>query len=105
MGNGSAGAGAAGRRHRPVPLLLVHGDRDTYFPLEHFRTLAGAAGPAATVWVVPGTGHAESGTTGPLAERIGRWAQAAVAPVGVPGGDTTAPGNVAGTAVSATMAR
>ena len=59
----------------PTPLLLVHGDRDAYFPLEHFRTLAQAAGPAATVWVVPGMGHAENGMTGPLAERIGRWAR------------------------------
>ena len=29
----------------PTPVLLVHGDRDEYFPLEHFRTLAQAAGP------------------------------------------------------------
>ena len=35
-------------RIAPTPLLLVHGDRDEYFPLEHFRTLAQAAGPAAT---------------------------------------------------------
>ncbi|MEU2347157.1 alpha/beta hydrolase [Modestobacter sp. NPDC049651] len=63
-------------RIAPTPLLLVHGELDTYFPLEHFRTLAQAAGPAATVWVVPGMGHAETGVTAPLAERIGRWAQA-----------------------------
>ncbi len=37
----------------PTPLLLVHGDRDEYFPLEHFRSLAQAAGPTATAWVVP----------------------------------------------------
>jgi uncharacterized protein len=66
-------------RIAPTPLLLVHGDRDEYFPLEHFRTLAQAAGPAATAWVVPGMGHAENGMTAPLAERIGRWARAAVA--------------------------
>ncbi len=62
----------------PTPLLLVHGDRDAYFPLEHFRALARAAGPAAAVWVVPGMGHAENGMTGPLAERIGRWARETV---------------------------
>ena len=61
-------------RIAPTPLLLVHGDRDSYFPREHFRTLARAAGAAATVWVVAGTAHAESGMTAPLAERIGRWA-------------------------------
>jgi uncharacterized protein len=65
-------------RIAPVPLLLVHGDRDEYFPLEHFRTLAQAAGPTATAWVVPGFGHAESGATAPLVERIGRWASATI---------------------------
>jgi alpha-beta hydrolase superfamily lysophospholipase len=65
-------------RIAPTPLLLVHGDRDEYFPLEHFRTLAQAAGPTATAWVVPGFGHAESGATAPLVERIGRWVSATI---------------------------
>jgi alpha-beta hydrolase superfamily lysophospholipase len=65
-------------RIAPTPLLLVHGDRDEYFPLEHFRTLAQAAGPTAAAWVVPGFGHAESGVTAPLVERIGRWASATI---------------------------
>jgi alpha-beta hydrolase superfamily lysophospholipase len=64
----------------PTPLLLVHGDRDEYFPLEHFRTLAQAAGPAATAWVIPGFGHAETGATAPLVERIGRWASVTIDP-------------------------
>jgi pimeloyl-ACP methyl ester carboxylesterase len=67
-------------RIAPTPLLLVHGDRDSYFPLEHLRALVRAAGPAATVWVVPGFGHAESGATAPLVERIGRWASATIGP-------------------------
>ena len=62
----------------PTPLLLVHGDRDEYFPIEHFRTLVKAAGPAATAWAVPGLGHAESAVTAPLVERIGRWASATI---------------------------
>jgi fermentation-respiration switch protein FrsA (DUF1100 family) len=65
-------------RIAPTPLLLVHGDRDEYFPLEHFRTLAQAAGPRATAWLVPGFGHAESGATAPLVERIGRWVSATI---------------------------
>jgi pimeloyl-ACP methyl ester carboxylesterase len=64
----------------PTELLLVHGDRDEYFPLEHFRALAQAAGPTATAWVVPGFGHAESGATAPLVERIGRWASGTIDP-------------------------
>src|SRR3954471_2054303 len=64
----------------PTPLLLVHGDRDAYFPVEHFRALARAAGPSATALVVPGFGHAENGVTAPLVERIGRWASATIGP-------------------------
>jgi fermentation-respiration switch protein FrsA (DUF1100 family) len=64
----------------PTPLLLVHGDRDEYFPLEHFRALVQAAGPTAEAWVVPGFGHAESGATAPLVERIGRWASGTINP-------------------------
>jgi uncharacterized protein len=62
----------------PTPLLLVHGDRDAYFPVEHFRALARAAGPSATAVVVPGFGHAENGVTAPLVERIGRWSSATI---------------------------
>jgi len=62
----------------PTPLLLVHGDRDEYFPVEHFRALVRAAGPTATAVVVPGFGHAENGVTAPLVERIGRWASATI---------------------------
>jgi pimeloyl-ACP methyl ester carboxylesterase len=87
-------------RIAPTPLLLVHGDRDEYFPLEHFRTLAQAAGPAATVWLVPGMGHAENGMTAPLAERIGRWARAAV-----DGADTSAAPDRAGRTASGTIPR
>jgi alpha-beta hydrolase superfamily lysophospholipase len=65
-------------RITPTPLLLVHGDRDTYFPLEHLRALVRAAGPTTTAWVVPGSGHAESGATAPLVERIGRWVSARI---------------------------
>jgi pimeloyl-ACP methyl ester carboxylesterase len=67
-------------RIAPTPLLLVHGDEDPYFPLELFRSLARAAGPAAAVEVVAGMGHAESGITAPLVERIGRWVSATIRP-------------------------
>jgi uncharacterized protein len=68
----------AAARIAPTPLLLVHGDRDAYFPVGHFRALARAAGPAAATLVVPGLGHAENGVTAPLVERIGRWASATI---------------------------
>jgi pimeloyl-ACP methyl ester carboxylesterase len=58
-----------------VPLLLVHGEADRYFPLRHVEALAAAA-PAATLWVEPGMGHAESATTPQLLERIAGWLHA-----------------------------
>jgi len=57
----------------PVPLLLVHGDRDRYFPLDHAEQLAAAAGPTAELWVEPGFGHAEAAITNDLTQRIGSW--------------------------------
>lgn len=57
----------------PTPLLIVHGDRDDYFPLDHPVSLERAAGGAAELWIEPGFGHAE-GAAGPrLLRRIGSW--------------------------------
>lgn len=55
----------------PTPLLIVHGDRDHYFPLDHPYMLA-AAGPAE-LWVEPGMGHAENASDEALLARIGDW--------------------------------
>jgi len=57
----------------PTPFLVVHGDRDAYFPLDHARELFGAAGEPKELWVVPGFGHAEAAATPDLVERIGGW--------------------------------
>ena len=71
----------------PVPLLVVHGTHDTYFPLEHSRSIVEAARAGAAErgvpdrteeWVEPGFAHAESGVTPELVDRIGRWCRAAV---------------------------
>ncbi|MEU7362200.1 MULTISPECIES: alpha/beta hydrolase [Streptomyces] len=57
----------------PTPLLIVHGDRDGYFPLDHPRMLAEAAGEHADLWVEPGMGHAEHAADDALMARIGDW--------------------------------
>jgi pimeloyl-ACP methyl ester carboxylesterase len=67
---------AVAGRIAPTPLLVVHGDADHYFPLEHARWLALAAGPTATLWELPGFGHAESWVTPDLTRRIAAWAAA-----------------------------
>ncbi|MFF2526652.1 alpha/beta hydrolase [Streptomyces liangshanensis] len=55
----------------PTPLLVVHGDRDPYFPLDHPRMLA-AAGPAE-LWLERGMGHAENAADEALLTRIAEW--------------------------------
>ena len=58
----------------PTPLLLVHGDRDPYFPVDHPRMLMAAADPAtAGLWLEAGFGHAENAAGPELLDRIGHW--------------------------------
>ncbi|MEV1020537.1 alpha/beta hydrolase [Streptomyces sp. NPDC050264] len=61
----------------PTPLLVVHGDRDPYFPVDHPRMLAEAADGGAELWLEPGMGHAENAASDALLDRIGTWAAAA----------------------------
>ncbi|WP_093904291.1 alpha/beta hydrolase [Streptomyces sp. cf386] len=63
-------------RIAPTPLLIVHGDQDGYFPLDHPRMLAQAAGDHGELWLEPGMGHAEHAAGGALLDRIGHWAVA-----------------------------
>jgi pimeloyl-ACP methyl ester carboxylesterase len=61
----------------PTPLLVVHGDRDAYFPLDHPSGLVAAADPDCTeLWVERGFGHAENAAPPELLDRIARWAVA-----------------------------
>ncbi|MFI8099528.1 alpha/beta hydrolase family protein [Streptomyces sp. NPDC086023] len=55
----------------PTPVLIVHGDRDPYFPVDHGHMLA-AAGPAE-LWVEPGMGHAENAVDDDLLARLADW--------------------------------
>ncbi|WP_030744386.1 alpha/beta hydrolase [Streptomyces sp. NRRL S-31] len=64
-------------RIAPAPLLIVHGDRDGYFPLDHPRMLAEAAGDHGELWIEPGMGHAEHAADDALVDRIGRWSVSA----------------------------
>src|SRR5205807_1204924 len=55
-----------------TPLLIVHGERDHYFPVEHGRALHRAAG-RAELWLEPGMAHAETAVSPDLVDRIGAW--------------------------------
>lgn len=58
----------------PTPLLVVHGDRDPYFPVDHPRMLAAAADPTSTdLWIERGFGHAENAAAPELLARIADW--------------------------------
>jgi len=57
----------------PIPLLIVHGDRDAFFPVDHAQEVYEAAREPRELWIVPGFGHAESGAGPALIDRIGGW--------------------------------
>jgi pimeloyl-ACP methyl ester carboxylesterase len=59
-------------------LLIVHGDMDPYFPVDHAEQLAHAASGPAQLWVVEGFGHAENAASQDLVSRIGRWVRGEV---------------------------
>jgi dipeptidyl aminopeptidase/acylaminoacyl peptidase len=64
-----------------TPLLVIHGDIDHYFPLEHPKAIereARIAGTDVELWIEPGMGHAESATTDALVARIIGWVRAHV---------------------------
>ena len=65
----------AAARIAPVPLLVVHGDQDVYFPPDHAQQLYDAAREPKELWIVPGFGHAETGMNAALLDRIGQWIQ------------------------------
>jgi alpha-beta hydrolase superfamily lysophospholipase len=58
-------------RIAPVPLLLVHGDRDPYLTMDNAHDLYAAAGEPVTLWVWPGFGHAESAMNDERTDRLG----------------------------------
>jgi pimeloyl-ACP methyl ester carboxylesterase len=64
---------AVAARISPAPLLIVHGDADSYFPVEHAELLFAAAAEPKELWIEPGFGHAENAAGPELLGRIGAW--------------------------------
>lgn len=46
-------------RISPVPILLVHGTTDDFFPLSELHQLYAAAGEPKSIWEIQGGGHSE----------------------------------------------
>jgi pimeloyl-ACP methyl ester carboxylesterase len=65
-------------RIAPAPLLVVHGDADAFFPLDHAHQLYGAASEPKELWIEPAFSHAEVAATPDLIERIAKWGANAV---------------------------
>jgi len=57
----------------PVPLLLVHGDADPFFGVDHAEHLLAAAREPKELWLVPGLGHAETAVDAALVARLLGW--------------------------------
>lgn len=58
-------------RIAPAPLLVVHGEDDHFFGVDHAERLHGAAGRPRTLWVEPpGFGHAEDGLSPAFVARL-----------------------------------
>lgn len=64
----------AAARISPVSVLIVHGDKDIFFPPDHGRELYDGAREPKELWLIPGFGHAERATDDALADRIATWA-------------------------------
>jgi pimeloyl-ACP methyl ester carboxylesterase len=84
----------AAARIAPIPLLVVHGDQDLYFPPDHAQQLYAAAGDPKELWIIPGFGHAESGADAALVERIGQWVREKSGAVGERVGPREPPGDL-----------
>src|SRR5207237_962442 len=52
-------------RIAPAPVLVVHGTKDPFFPVEEARDLYERAGEPKALWVISGGGHAEGLFTEP----------------------------------------
>lgn len=70
----------------PIPLLVVHGDADPFFPIAHADALYAAARTPKELWVRPGLGHAEGAVDGTLLAAIATWIRDQV--------DATVPGSL-----------
>ena len=54
----------------PLPLLLLHGDKDEVVPFEHSQMLFELARDPKELWIVPGAGHTESVASEAVRKRL-----------------------------------
>lgn len=57
----------------PIPLLILHGDRDEVIPLHHAHRLFEAAREPKKLWIVEGAAHIQALASPPVRERLVAW--------------------------------
>lgn len=60
-------------RIAPAALLVVHGDADSFFPVDHAARVYAAAHEPKDLWIEPAMGHAERAMTPACVDRVARW--------------------------------
>ena len=55
----------------PIPMLFIHGDRDSIVSHEHSQRLFEGAGNPKELWIVPGKGHIQAVKDKTIRERLG----------------------------------
>jgi len=53
------------RRMSPRPILFIHGEKDSYLPVEQSRLLYAVAGQPKSLWIVPGARHNQAAVLRP----------------------------------------
>jgi len=61
---------AAIGRISPIPVLLIHGDRDEVVPYHHSQDLFERAGQPKALWIVAGAGHTQALATRAQQDRL-----------------------------------
>jgi uncharacterized protein len=69
---------AAIRRVTPMPLLLIHGERDAIVPPHHSRRLYEIAAEPKELWLAPDAGHIQALRDPALRRRLGDFVRRAV---------------------------
>jgi hypothetical protein len=59
----------------PKPILLIHGEKDSYIPIAQSQALYDLAAGPKSLWIVPGAGHNKSVMVAPrtYADRVLRF--------------------------------
>lgn len=54
----------------PIPLLLIHGERDSIVPVNHSQRLYEVAAEPKELWILPGAGHMQTLSDKAIRERL-----------------------------------